>query len=294
MAINLLACNCPCTNSENPCDCCPCVTGLKIYSNISLSAQGYGNSVNIVDSGAAQRAVDYIFTYTHSINSLIDIPNGGYSGITCPSCQGAGFSGNASEGGGFLSASFDYEQTWSLAAGTECPPGATGCSGSSFPPLEFGACPKDVCLEGQVLHASSNTGGGETNRQESNCNYNLGDETDDHITEYVCNYDLGPVGNDPNLFSAGFTICPATSLFSLSLQYGEPSSLFSLSTNQSNGITFGYAVLNNNVATAPLYINYPGPEGVQFKGISGQAIIGIELDYNVVTRDPETGECPLI
>lgn len=296
MAITLLGCNCPCTNSENPCDCCPCVTGLKIYSNISLSVQGYGNSCNEVLSGVCQRTVDYIFTYTNSINSLIDIPNGGYSGITCPSCQGVGFSGNASEGDGFLSTTLDYEQTWDLAAGTNCAPGATGCSGSSYPPLEYGGCPKDVCLEGQVLHISSNTGGGETNIQESNCNYNLDGDVDDHITVYACSDDRGPYGNDPNLLSAGFEICPTTSLFSLGLEFGDGggSAFFSLSTNRSNGITFGYAVLNNNVATAPLYINYLGPAGVQFKGISGTAVIGIEFDYNAVTRDPETGECPLI
>jgi hypothetical protein len=296
MAITLLGCNCPCTDSENPCDCCGCITSVKIYSNISLNISGSGNSVNIVESGASQRSIDYSFTFTNQINSLIDIPNStSGSAVTCTNCQGSGFSGDASQEGGFASIDYAYLQIWELAAGTECYAVVGPCIGSSYPLLEFGSCPKDVCLDGQIYHYSSTAGGaGSTDFQESNCSYNDGSGGDlDHITQYYCSID-NTFNPDSSVFSATFNKCPSSSLFNLSISYlpgGETN--FELSTSPI-GTQLGYVQINSSTAHIPLYIAFSGPAGLSSKSISGTAIIGIEFDYNVVTRNPETGECPLV
>lgn len=296
MAINLLACNCPCTNSENPCDCCPCITNVKIYSNISFHVEGDGRSCNRVLDGTCQDdTVPYAFNYTNSINSLIDIPNGEYSGIDCPSCQGVNFIGNASENDGFLESDLDYFHRWSYAAGTNCPTGATACSGS--PPPGSG-CPADVCLgDGQVFLITSNVPTIPLNFAESLCSYNLDGNGVDTYTQYYCTEQLGPYPNNQNLFGADFNICPSTSLFTLNLSFGENdyfNTYFTLSTDRSNGITFGYALLSSNSVTLPLYLNYPPPLGLVTNRIFGNAVIAIEFVYNAVTRNPETGECPLL
>jgi hypothetical protein len=297
MPATILPCGCPCTNLENPCDCCPCITNVKIYSNIDFVITGAGNYANIVAGGSAQRPINYQFNYTISINSLISIPNSNFSGeIACASCAGAGFSGNASNG--FLDCELDYTQTWELAAGVECPSGVGGCRGYSGPPLIEGGCPMDVCKEyGQILHISSNPGGGETDLQYSNCNYVdiPGEGPEDHINEYFCSDDRGPYPNNPSALYGALVICPSTSLFNLSLEFGDqtdPYNYFVLGTSPVNGTFLGFALINNSQTQTPLYLSYNGPQGLISKSISGSANIAIEFDYAV--RNPQTNQCPQV
>ena len=297
MALTLLGCGCPCTESDNPCACCGCITSVKIYSNITLSVDGFGNYINFVESGSPQRPIDFTLSYTNTINSLIDIPNPiGIGSVTCASCEPVVFQGSTSDGTGFLACELDYEQIWQRAAGVECRAVEGPCIGVSDPPLEFGSCPKDVCLNDQVFHFSTTAGGsGNTDLQETNCNY----DGEDHITYYYCSID-NTITTDPSAFYASFDICPSSSLFNLSIVFfngdsnvGSDLSAFQLSTS-AIGPQFGYAVLNSGANHIPLYINYTGPNGLSSKGISGTAVIGIEFDYNAVTRNPETNICPTI
>jgi len=300
MALTVMPCGCPCIENPDPCGCasCPCITGVAIYSNISLNISGVGISKNIVYVGPdTQREVDYDFDYTNSIDSIISISNGGYSEFGCAEdCPSANFSADASTG--FLSSDLDYTQTWELAAGVECPAGISGCTGySTENPDTGGDCPQDTCLDtGQVLNITSNAGGGETDIRYSNCAYDDGEGVVDHIVEYACSNSFGPYPNSDTQFSAIFNICPSTNAFSLSIQFddGNTQTKFSLSTLSSGGSQFGYALLNNDNTQYPLYIDYIGPAGMSSVNISGTAVIGIEFDINAVTRDPGTGECPQV
>jgi len=290
MPVTILPCGCPCTNSENPCDCCPCITNVKIYSNISFNITGSGSSSAFPALGVGQRDVGYTFSYTNSIDSLLDIPNGNASSsIACASCIASDFSANASERTGFLSTDFDFIQNWVLAPGTNCPTGAFGCVGS---PPPGSSCPADVCLDGQVLHLSP-AGSGETDYQSSNCYYLDGEDFEDHFTDYFCNSDLTSLVQ-PQDFSGSFTICPSTNLFSLVLRLIDVDSelIFSLSTSPVNGTLLGYAVINNSQTQTPLYLSYGGPGGMTSKSITGNAIIGIEFDYAI--RNPTTNLCPIV
>jgi len=294
MPVTILPCGCPCTNLENPCDCCPCITNVKIYSNISLNITGSGSSPAYPSLGDGQRNVSYTFSYTNSIDSLLDIPNGSDSSLlACASCRASDFSANASLRTGFLSTDFDFIQNWVLAPGTNCPTGSIGCQGSATGG-RVGDCPLDVCLDGQVLHLSP-AGSGETDLQVSNCYYKTppDGDFDDHLTEYFCNSDLTSIVQTQDFFG-DFTICPSTNFFSLSLSLRDVDYMlgFSLSTSPVNGTLIGYVVLNNSQTQTPLYLGYPGPGGMTSKSITGEAIIGIEFDYAI--RNPTTNLCPTV
>lgn len=300
MAIRLLACGCPCSNAEDPCDCCPCVTNPKIYSNINFSSTGSGNGYNQGGVGNPgppfTRKVNYVFNQQTSINSLITPPpvGGGYP-LTCENCPIIAFDGNGSNDGS-ASISMNYSREYDLAAGIEigrnfgstenfsCA-GLEECfsaSGGPFP------CPYDVCLDGQMIIISNTAPPPSTEELSVGCGNNP------YSVIWQCGQWIN-YGEDPVLFSSSLTICPKTNALYLQLTYsfGAFGNLgFVITNDPTRGQKcLGGLIVNDSEDPIDLYVEFYRPADASLMNVVATANIVVEYDSGVVVRNPETGEC---
>jgi len=253
---------CECTASTNPCDL-PCLVSAVATISGSINVVGSGSGAIAICCGFPVSPAPYLYDIDFSLNDEVTLDSSG--------------NGQTNSVIALLDQQFAY------APGTNCL--GTECSGSTVvngvPTFDL-SCPANVCIGGQQYQIGTALQEAENNIQSSNCNYNDGIDTEDHINDYSCNatYPLDSIAN-PEL---SYVACSYNE-FAFSFEIGTATLV--VSTIQAGGYIELGQIFIDNLDPRPLYAGCSGPTGFSSKTITGSMNIVIDRVIGYINENSE-------